>query len=219
MSVFLNSFVPLCATKIGRDSVKKFGHKPFVDGSCRREPDFEKERPAITCLCRTNKLVPRLKIGDLVIYITNKRKYYGGKPERFLVAILQVEKIVNSHEQAMEWYSRNDFELSQNIICEATNPLNSEYTHHITRHKDEIGKPKIRRWDADYRNRSKNYPLVAICSIWNGTLNLTKPKSIADEEMYTVFKRKTGTQTPPKLSDEEWDRFQETIVDKIESDG
>lgn len=218
MSVFLNSFVPLCSTKKGRKSIETFGLSPFVDGSCRREPDFEKERPAITCLCRTNKLVPRLKTGDLVIYMTNKRKYYNGKPERFLIAILEVEEIVASHEQAMEWYSSNDFELSQNIICDATNPLDSEYTHHITDHKDETGKPKIRRWDADYRHRSKNYPVVAICSIWKNSLNLVNPKLLADEDMDAVFKRKTGTQTPPKLKVEEWDRFQEIILKQIESD-
>lgn len=215
MAVFLNSYYPLCTTKKGRDSSIKFKLLPFLDGSCRREPDFEKNKPAITGLCRTNKLVPRLEKGDLVIYITNKRKYYNSESERYFVGILEVEKILESHKLAMGWYQNNEYELSQNIICENTKPLESEFTHRFidTDFKNNDGEANIRRWNGFYKGRSRDYPLVAQCKIWNNQLNLDCPRSITDEEMRAIFIRdKVGTQNPPKLKEEEWERFQNIIL-------
>lgn len=217
MAVFLNSYYPLCTTKKGRDSAIKYKIAPFLDGSCRREPDFIKDKPAITGLCRTNKLLPRLSKGDLVIYLTNKRKYYNSEPKRFYVGILQVENILSSHKDAMAWYNKNSFHISQNIICENTKPLRSEYTHRFIdkSFKENNGEANIRRWNGFYKGRSIKFPLVAQCKIWKKQMELVNPKHISDEEMYKVFKReRVGTQNPPKLKKEEWERFQNIILTK-----
>ena len=46
-SIRLNSFRPLCMTDIGLRAVNDFDCPPFIDASCRREPDFESEFPSI----------------------------------------------------------------------------------------------------------------------------------------------------------------------------
>ena len=70
MEVFLNTFIPLAYNEFGRSNARSHNLPPFIDGSCRREPDFQNPFPAITQLCRPGKLVPRLSVGDLVIYLT-----------------------------------------------------------------------------------------------------------------------------------------------------
>lgn len=212
MDVYLNSFTPLCTTKKGRESSTLYKLPPFVDGSCRREPDFEKEKPPITGLCRPGKLIPRLKPKDLIIYITNKRRYYNNYGERLFVGILEVEKILPSHEAAMEWYYKNGFELSQNIMCRDTLPLNLNYTHTDTNGKIGDKKEFIANWDAQYKYRSLNYPEVVQNKVWNNHMHLSNPRKLKDDEMIAIFNRIPGTQNPPKLRDGEWNRFQEIIL-------
>src|SRR5258706_14555814 len=102
MNIYLTSFYPLCCTAHGRNAVSTFSLAPFIDGSCRREPDFQHSYPAITVLCRP-RFSKNLEEGDLVIYLTNKYGV-GGKS---LVAILKVKKTIpNGHEQAALWYHR-----------------------------------------------------------------------------------------------------------------
>ena len=212
MNVFLNSYLPLCSTKRGRDSTHDFGLFPFVDGSCRREPDFEKLKPAITCLCRKQKLLPRLEEGDLVIYITNKRRYYKKDPERFFIGILEVEKLLASHEEARQWYEEKGYVLSQNIICNKTEPLKSHFTHRITRFKLSNGEADIKLWNGSYRKRSRNDSLVAQAKVWNGFMELNDPRKILDKELIKIFHRIPGVQNPPMLKEKEWDRFQNVFL-------
>jgi hypothetical protein len=47
---FYNSFRPLLNTREGRAAIERFGLPPFIDGSCRREPDFQSEFPSISGL-------------------------------------------------------------------------------------------------------------------------------------------------------------------------
>lgn len=209
MAVFLNSFNPLCSSKKGKQAIEKYGLSPFIDGSCRREPDFEVDNPAITSLCRPKKLIPRLVINDLVIYITNKRKYYGLGSERRLVAILQVIRLEESHCKAMVWYSQNNLNISQNIICANTKPLPADHTHHIHGMRGEVN---VCIWDDAYRKRMTNYPKVAICKIWNHILNTENPPLLEDDIMKEIFGRIPGTQNPPRLSKIEWKNFQKLIL-------
>ena len=67
---FLSSYKPLVWTTFGRAAALKHGLLPFIDGSIRREPDLEHEHPSISCLCRAGKFAPRLRVGDVVGYIT-----------------------------------------------------------------------------------------------------------------------------------------------------
>ena len=58
-SHYLCSFTPLGVNKRGRAAADVAGLPWFIDGSCRREPDFENSRPSISALCRAWKFVPR----------------------------------------------------------------------------------------------------------------------------------------------------------------
>ena len=149
MKVFLNSFYPLCYTTYGRTAIKKYSLQPYVDGSCRREPDFLHSRPAITGICRLSKLINRLSVGDLVIYITNRAKYDRGFQHCKLVAILQVTNILSSHTEAVEFYGDN---LPNNIITDGNNPYALEQTHLRNRKEYSLtdGTPNLRKWAVSY---------------------------------------------------------------------
>jgi hypothetical protein len=98
-------------TPNGREAVKRFALPPFVDGSCRREPDFESEFPSISGLCRKAKFAPRLHVGDTAIYVTTK----GGWGRR-LVAVLRVRERFDSHAEAAEWYRELGLALPGNPL-------------------------------------------------------------------------------------------------------
>jgi len=78
----LVTYIPLCYSMYGMKAIEEYGLKPFIDASCRREPDFESNFPSITALCRKNKLAPQLKVGDIVVYLTKPGKYKSS--EEFL---------------------------------------------------------------------------------------------------------------------------------------
>jgi hypothetical protein len=63
---FPTSFRPISLTAAGRRAVRERGYAPFIDGSCRREPDFEARFPAITALCRPT-FAPRVIVNDLCV--------------------------------------------------------------------------------------------------------------------------------------------------------
>ena len=77
---YLVSYAPLVSSKTGREVSRLHSIPPFVDGSIRREPDLQHKYPSVSCLCRTDKFAPRLRVGDFVAYLTQKRRY--GDSER-----------------------------------------------------------------------------------------------------------------------------------------
>ncbi|MGQ0828927.1 MAG: hypothetical protein ACT4ON_11110 [Bacteroidota bacterium] len=207
MAQYFTSFYPLCCSAAGKEAVTNNSRLlPFIDGSCRREPDFQNEYPAITGLCRPG-FSKKLQKGDIVVYTTNK-KFLGVKK---LVAILEViEKTEKSHSTAAEWYQRSGKIVPNNIIVDGTKPFELNQTHQLGRW-DSCGdgeeELKIEEWDALYKERAKCYPEVAICKIWNGVIDLTNPRTISDEDLLFVFNRMPGTQTPPAYKEGEWERF------------
>ena len=87
---FLATYRPLIQSASGRAAVRKHALSPFIDGSCRREPDFESAFPSITAMCRAGNFAPRLQIGDRIAYLTVKGKYLGHhEPGWRLVAVLR----------------------------------------------------------------------------------------------------------------------------------
>jgi len=52
MTSFLATYRPISASWRGRNAVTRYGIPPYVDASCRREPDFESPLPSISALCR-----------------------------------------------------------------------------------------------------------------------------------------------------------------------
>ena len=213
MAIFLNSFTPLATNKFGRLVSGKYKIPLFIDGSCRREPDFENPNPAITQLCRPGKLVTRLNKGDIIIYITKIGKY-GTKIEGWrLISILEVVEIKQSHKEACDYYLKKGIPVSQNIICSKTKPFPLDKTHKINDNvrvysdENEI----IRRWNAGYEIRARRYPEVAITKIWNNVLFLNTPPNIDRNTMTYIFGRIPGTQTPPEITNNEWKKFRQKM--------
>ncbi len=104
-------------------AISDYNLPPFIDGSCRREPDFESRFPSITSLCRGGKFAPKLLPGDLVIYMTTKGKWLSGEKHRRLVGILKVlEKTLNQYV-ASEWYSHRGLTLSSNCLDDGNSPM------------------------------------------------------------------------------------------------
>jgi len=213
MAVLLNSFIPLAINKRGKASASKYNLPLYIDGSCRREPDFENINPAITQLCRPGKLVTRLHNKDLVIYITKLGSYGTKQPHWKLISILEVIDIVSDHNSALSYYTSRKIPISQNIMCSSTMPFPLEKTHGINENnKNNTDAVKvINRWNAGYMYRAKKHPEVAITRVWNDILFLNNPPVINHQMMFDIFGRIPGTQNPPKLDNKEWSNFRKVM--------
>jgi hypothetical protein len=209
MHIYLNTFTPLAINKYGKESAKKNNLPLFIDGSCRREPDFENPRPAITQLCRPQKLVTRLKKNDLIIYITKAGKYGTKETHWKLISILEVIDLLPDHNSALAYYEQQKLPVSQNIICEKTVPLPLDHTHGINSNNTSNldATEVIYQWDRQYKYRAIKYPKVAITQVWNGIINLDNPPAISHAMMQSIFRRIPGTQNPPELEAVEWQNF------------
>lgn len=213
MTVYINSFIPLAFNKAGRIAAKTYNLPLYIDGSCRREPDFQNERPAITQLCRPQKLVPRLKIHDLVIYITKKGRYGTKQAHWKFICILEVIDIQPDHNTAMTFYITNKFPVSQNIMCPLTTPYPLDMTHGLCgfSHSGLTPPTIILIWNRLYQSRANIYRQVAISRIWNNQIYLNNPIVIDHASMKRIFERIPGTQNPPSLTDIEWDNFKKEM--------
>src|SRR5476649_502767 len=104
MSIYLAKYQPLISTPAGLRAFAQFKIPPYVDGSCRREPDFECQLPSISAICRGKLFAPHVQEGDKVVYITTKG-FYGEACEHWrIVAQLKVLKRFSSHQDAAKWY-------------------------------------------------------------------------------------------------------------------
>jgi hypothetical protein len=213
MDVFLNSFTPLAFNKMGRGAANKNNLPLYIDGSCRREPDFENPKPAITQLCRPKKLINRLRNGDLIIYITRLGKYGTNEAHWKLISILEVINILPDHNSTLTFYTKHELPISQNIICNKTEPYSLDYTHGITEHNQpNINHAEvIKKWNLGYMLRARQYPEVAITQIWNNVLYLNNPPIIDHLTMRSIFGRIPSTQTPPRLTEIEWNNFKKEM--------
>ena len=209
MAVYLNTFIPICFNGFGRNNAIAHGLPLFIDGSCRREPDFQNPFPAITQLCRPGKLVTRLSIGDLVIYLSKVGNYRNPPAHWNLIGILKVINLPINHSSAANYYLRNNIPVSQNIICNHTTPFPLNMTHGLSGFPHGNLNPNriISIWDNGYISRSNNYPKVAITSVWDEHLYLNNPAQITHQMMMDIFNRIPGTQNPPRLTDVEWNNF------------
>ena len=109
MKIFLNSYRPLILYVEGRQAITTYNLPPFLDYSCRKEPDFMSAYSSISALCRVGKFAPRLHESDITVYITCKGSYLGMKPRHWrLTAILEVFKRFETHAEAAAWYSSKE---------------------------------------------------------------------------------------------------------------
>ncbi len=162
--IYLLSYTPMANSKHGREVAAHNGIPPYVDASCRREPDFELPEPFISGLCRPS-FVAHLELSDTIVYITNKSEIRGEK--RRLVAILQLNQMFPSHEAAASHYSSLGVRVPYSCILERNPPL----PIHMTNPKmtKPLAKFKItdsRVWDRlIYRQRARDCQKCFSCGV------------------------------------------------------
>ena len=204
---YLNSFKPLCYYKQGREAIKKFDLPPFIDASCRREPDFQNPLPSISALCRGAGFAPRLREGDKVIYMTVKGNYLSETTRHWrLVAVLEVIKRFESHKEAAQSYLESNLPLPNN--CMVTGNVHSSYEMSGGMSADRFGgaaddEELVRKWDASYKVRSRKYGAFLACKA--DYLELYNPPILTDGFMLDTFGRIPPTLTPPPISEEQFE--------------
>ena len=210
---FLATYRPLCRTATGRNAVKQFALPPYIDGSCRREPDLQSEYPTISALCRARMFAPRLRVGDRVAYIT-KIGRYGHHQDRHwrLTALLRVERRFDSHDDAADWYRAKGLPLPRNCMVSGNPPvpldqtdgrLSAEIRARTTGMNPE---QIIRVWDRTYFERAKKHAMMLACTILFRELEEPPPVFQSDWEEWVG--RVPTTQTPPRISEELWFRLE-----------
>jgi hypothetical protein len=203
---FLATFRPLVQSAGGRRAANEHGLPPFIDGSCRREPDFESRFPSITASCRAGAFAPRLRKGDRVAYISVKGRYLGEAEAGWrLVAVLKVAERFESHELASEWYDLQGCPLPSNCVVEGNPPRPFHLTNgrppaDVAKRIDGTRDPAtaIRLWDATYRGRVTRWPVFLACE--SEFLELVSPRQLHRDQMIAVFGRIPGTLNPPEIA-------------------
>lgn len=192
--IYLNSFNPLSINKNGMRAIKIFNLPKYVDGSCRREPDFENEFPCITGLCRPG-FAEKLNKEDVIIYVTNKK----GIGSRKVVAILEVIRTFKNHRQAADWYINENKKIPNNLMVKETTPFDLNKTHQIHGINEILNDSNLlKKWNLLYKLRSRKKEKVVQCEILYEELNI--PISLDESK----FKRKLTAQNPPIIDDEDW---------------
>lgn len=227
-SIRIVSFHPLCKNIIGLKAIEKFGLPPFIDGSCRREPDFENPFPSISALCRQGQFAPHLKVNDIIVYITIKGNYSPfNESHNRLVGILQVKEIYGSHKQGYVEYLNLGLPIPSNCMIDGNPPFSFDKTAgKFKKVKDmkrylgkdfnkrmKIGKKKVQSWDSQYKSKSKTWP----CFIRTAPLyvNLNTPPPIYSEDIFSVFAKKIGTRNPKIIYMDQLKHLSERVGIKI----
>ncbi|MBC8102900.1 MAG: hypothetical protein H7Z41_09965 [Cytophagales bacterium] len=212
---FLNSFQPIC----GYASWKALHASdplvpPFVDGSCRREPDLEHTLPSISALCRAGKFAPKLRLGDIVAYISKQGCYGDVRQNHYrLVSVLLVKERFSSHEEAQKWYGNQGLTLPKNCMVQGNEPLTWEQTHQAPNQPQSGPKiDSVEKWDAEYKKRqSKHENFLACEALYT---ELWQPKVIWPDDLRFVFDGAIpGTQNPGKM------RTVERLINLVEFAG
>jgi len=204
---YLVSFKPLNINRYGRKAIENFGLPLYVDGSCRREPDFESKFPSISALCRFTKFAPHLNEGDTVVYITVKGKYNPFSYRHWrLVAILKILKRFDSHRDAAEWYTAQKIPLPSNCVVDGNPPLSLEKTTGLMPSTCCV-------WDSIYRKRARECGVFLVCE--PQFIELHQPPVLTEKVMREIFGKVPATQNPPKVSEAEFAQLQK--VTRIQS--
>lgn len=200
---FLASYRPLVHNRVGRDAVQKYGHPPFIDGSCRREPDLESRSPSITAICRCGMFAPRLRVGDRVIYMT--RKHASERGVRQVVAALEVVHRFDTHQQAASWYVQQALPLPSNCMVRQNPPWALDHTDH-----GDGKETDVYRWDLKYHSRARRHPVFLVCRPL--AVQLWTTPAITDADLVQIFGRVPGTQTPPTIEPCEFESLLALLV-------
>ena len=200
-AVYLVTFAPLAKTQAGRQAIARFGLPPFIDGSIRREPDFQHPLPAMTCLCRADKFVPRLRTGDLVVHMTQRSAFGLGRIQQRLVSVLRVIAECGSHDEAAAYYRDHGMKLPGNLLVDGNGPEPFNRSHQ--EHSAKPGCVAVAtEWDRSYQARATRYPQVRICRPVFCCVNWEAPE-VTEQHLRRAFGRIPGTQNPGKNSIDE----------------
>jgi hypothetical protein len=202
---FLATYHPMIHYAAGRAAVAHAHLPPFIDGSCRREPDLESPYPAITATCRAGAFAPRLQVGDEVAYLTIKGCYLEDTvPGWRFVAVLRVIRRFPSHEEAAAWYVGEGIPVPSNCFVADNPPKPLNLTHRWPpapiRERMRAGLDDaqvVRLWDATYRGRIVRWPVLVACTPVYRDLRF--PPQVRHQDVVRIFGRIPGTQNPPTI--------------------
>jgi hypothetical protein len=210
---FINSYQPLVGSAFGRAAAIEHDLPPFIDGSIRREPDLAHENPAISCLCRADKFAPRLRVGDVVGYVTVKGRYGDlKKPHWRLTSVLRVVEVLPSHKDGAKWYESRNLPLPSNCMTRGNppNPLERSHKKFKMNHEgcgpSEHRKGMLRAWDGSYRVRAMKYPQFVVCESLFTDLSWSAPV-INEEHFVDAFEKAPATQNPGSLPRQDFVRL------------
>jgi hypothetical protein len=208
----LNSFHPLCETEIGQNAIREFSFPPFIDASCRREPDLENKNPSITALCRQELFAPHLIPNDIVVYITVKGRWFKNFDHYRLISILEVIDKKETHNQGKSWYTSRGLTIPSNCMVDDNPPHSFQETGgNYEKRKDIqrflqyslekqklIGDKKVEKWNEEYLIKSKKWGCFIITKpIF---VNLIDPPILTGDTISNIFKRKVNTRNPNIIS-------------------
>lgn len=209
----LNSFKPLCRNEWGQRAVQNYNFPPFIDASCRREPDFENPNPSISALCRQGSFAPHLKLNDIVVYMTVQGRYEPYEQEHHrIVAILQVVDTYATHQEAQTGYAKLGLPLPSNCMVADNPPYKfdqtasrfksskqlKEFMNKPAQEQLVIGERHLQFWDSDYLRKSQQWTcFVRTQPIY---VNVTDPIPIFRQDFEVIFGKLPNTRTPNKIS-------------------
>lgn len=211
----LNSYRPLCLTQTGLNAIEKYNLHPFIDASCRREPDFENPYPSISALCRQGQFATHLRKNDIVVYMTVGRKFKPHKKGHHLVSILQVIDVYTTHEIAKTKYLESNLLIPNNCMV-ANNPPNTfsrtggnfankthekKFLARTIHEREKIGERRVREWDDTYLYKSKKWP----CFVKTHPLflDLSTPPLLLKSDFNRIFGKIPNTRTPRLITEEQ----------------
>jgi hypothetical protein len=202
---FLATYRPLVRSASGRQAIQQHSLLPFIDGSCRREPDFESRFPSITATCRGGNFAPRLQVGHRVAYLTVRGRYLGDSESGWrLVAVLRVLHRFESHPAAAVWYEERGEPLPSNCFVQGNLPKPLELTNgdppKEVKKRMGVDDPirVIRLWNATYQKRITRWPVFLVTEV--EFIELNHPPQLTERQIVRVFGRIPSTLNPPAIS-------------------
>lgn len=199
MAAYIVTYHPISKTSQGRKAVAQYKYPPYIDGSCRREPDLESRYPSITSLCRGNRFVPKLQRGDTILYLSVQGRWEGLQPHWRLVALLRVLRTFPEHNAAATWYEAKGLAQPPNCMTRGSKPLSLSRTAgappDISRHHPNS--KHLRLWDSGYKSRAKRTPKFVATKPLH--LFLHNPPVLERSQWMDVFGKVLNTQSPQKV--------------------
>lgn len=204
MACYINEFRPLAQTPAGRAAIEQHKLPPFIDASCRREPDLESAFPSITALCREEHFSPRLQVGDMVAYMT-KNFVYPPKAARTrrLVAVLRVKCCWDAHDAAAEWYRQQRLTLPCNCMVRGSKPLPLDYTDRY--------RPNLRDWEAHYWQVVRKHGVFHACD--KMFCQIHDPPRLTNQQLVEWFGAIPDTQSLPPLPPQDFAKLLRWAMD------